>query len=244
MSAGLYGATNSPYIVITGSSDWTSTTATSPHVTNVRIEQDAGISPILYFKYVKSKFRILERMKLDRRLKRLDKAFDEAVEAGQDALAKKFLIEVVRETRESAMLAKGFRFFIEKADLSKYKHRIRGGHISDTKLEDYTRVIPKDVLAKKKHSEGLFDGYVIYHYWNEQAEDNRTKKQKLTEDEKQKMRDPVLFGTIHESDRLYFVADWEDEHCDLTFDEIVDVLGKSEDEVTIPKQPSLSAPPR
>lgn len=231
------------YIQITGDASWSanSTATTGQAVRLVKIEQRPGIAPQLYFKYVKSKLSLLERMKADRRLKRLEKAFDDAVANGQAALAEKFLQECVRETRESLMFAKGVKFFIEKSDLDKHKRSIRGGHISDTKLQDFTRVIPKDVLAKKKKVEDLFDGFVIYHYWSDEAEKNRTKKQQMSEQEKAAMRDPILFGWIRESNRLYFVADWEDEYCDLTFDEIVDVLGKSDDEVMISRQPKLSA---
>jgi hypothetical protein len=49
----------------------------------------------------------------------------------------------------------------------------------------------------------------------------------MSSDEKSKMRDPILFGYIKETDRLYFIADWEDEYCDLTFDEIIDVVGEN-----------------
>jgi hypothetical protein len=49
----------------------------------------------------------------------------------------------------------------------------------------------------------------------------------MSSEEKQKMKDPILFGYIKETDRLYFIADWEDEYCDLTFDEIVDVIGEN-----------------
>lgn len=193
------------------------------------------ISPQLYFKYIKKKFGTLEGMKLNSRLKRLEKAFNKAVENGQDALGEKFMKEIVRETRESMIYAKGFKHFIEFSDLHKFKNKIRKGHISDTKLEHYTRVIPDDVLAKKKKSEGLFDGYVIYHYRSPEASDVKH----MSDSERAAMRDPVLFGVIKESNRLYFVADWEDEYCDLTFEEIIDVVGGDDDDYTLTREPKL-----
>lgn len=54
------------------------------------------------------------------------------------------------------------------------------------------------------------------------------------------MRDPVLFGLINESSRFYYVAEWEDEYCDLTFEEIADKLGKKEEDITIPREPNLN----
>ena len=35
-------------------------------------------------------------------------------------------------------------------------------------------------------------------------------------------RDPILFGLINHSERLYYIADWEDELCDLTLDRIAE----------------------
>lgn len=195
-----------------------------------------GIHPELYFKYVKKKFKTLERMRLDSRLKKLEKAFMVAVENGQNFLAAKFLAQVAAQTRESVMYSKGVKFFIERQDLNKYKHQIRGGHISDTKFEDFTRVIPKNVLKRKKELDGVFDSYVIYHYWNDEAEKARAKNQKMSDEEKGKMRDPVLFGMIKETNRLYFIIDWVDDKCDLTFDEIVDELDKKEDEIKLTRE--------
>ena len=178
------------YITIGGSAIVTSIDIN----TNVTVKK--GISPQLYFNYVKRRLGSLEKMRVERRLKSLEKAFDEAVGNGQSALAEKFLLEVGREARESLIAAKGVKLFIEKHDLDKHKKNIRDGHISDTRFEQFTRVIPKDVLEKKKKVEGVFDGFVIYHYWDEKAEKNRTEKQKMSSAEHGRMRDPILFGWI------------------------------------------------
>lgn len=228
-----YGDSVNGYITVSGIASG------NAELVSWSVTQKPGISPQLYFKYIKKKFGVLERMRLDSRIKKLERAFNKAVENGQEALGNKLLKEIAREARETVMFAKGVRHFIEYDDLNKHKRNIRGGHISDTKLEDFTRVIPDDVLEKKKKVEGCFDGYVIYHYWDEKAEQNRTQKQKMTEDERGRMRDPVLFGVIRESNRLYFIADWEDEHCDLTFEEMLDVIGKDDEESTLTREPKL-----
>jgi len=208
-------------------------------VGNFLVEVKKGISPQLFFKSVKRKMGLLEGKKFNDRIKRIEKAFINAVDNGQCALGEKLLEELARETRESALFARGIKFFIEKTDLDKNKMKIRDGHISDTRLEKYTRVIPDDVLRAKKKVDDVFDGFVIYHYWNEKEDDVRAGKQKMNDTEKAAMRDPILFGYINESNRLYFVADWEDEFCDLTFDEIIDVIGKDEDEYILTKNPKL-----
>lgn len=207
-------------------------------------KSDAGatskIAPELYFKYVKSKFGILDGMRIRGRLKRLEKAALNAIENGQEMMSEKFMREISRETRESVLYAKGFKHFIEREDLVKFKQKIREGHISDTLFKNFMRVIPKDILAKKKKAEPLFDDFVIYHYYNEDAQKKIEKKQKLTPSEHQAMRDPVLFGIIKETNRLYFIADWDDEFCDLSFEELVDKIGKSDEEFEIPREPKLN----
>lgn len=194
----------------------------------IQTDNKGEIHPVLAFKYIKRKFGILEKITMDRRLKKLEDATYQALENGQDALSKKFLNQIARETKESVLYTKGIRHFISNEDLLKVKYKIKGGHISNTNFKDYTRIIPKDVLAKKKETEGAFDEYIIYHYYDEKIEKKLEKKQKMSEDEKNKMRDPILFGVIREApDKLYFIADWEDEYCDLTFDEIIDVVAEN-----------------
>lgn len=198
------------------------------------VEKKSGMTPKIYFKYIKKKLSTLEGMRVKNRLKKLEKLFYKSIEDGQEALSEKFLGEIAREARETEIVAKGIKLFIEKGDLDKYKNKIRNGHISDTMLKDYTRVIPKDVLKKKKKVEDVFDDFIIYHYWDESVKDVK----KMSSEEKSNMKDPVLFGMIKESSRYYFVADWDDEYCDLTFDEMVDELGKDEEDITI-KNPKL-----
>ena len=223
-------------VAITGNANW----GTAGDVLSYVVEVKNSIHPELYFKYIKSKFGILEKMKLDGRLKRLEKAFNKAVENGQEALGNKLLGELAREARESVLYTKGIKHFIEKADIDKHKKNIRGGHISDTKFDDFIRVVPDDVIKKKKAVEQFFDGFVIYHYWDKEVEKKREKKQKYTPDERSRMRDPVLFGVISETNRLYFIADWEDEFCDLSFEELIDHLGKNDEESTIQREPNLN----
>lgn len=186
------------------------------------VEKNKGISPVLYFKYVKRNVKLLDRRKLDRRLESIENAFYAACENGQEALGEKLMSEMAVATRETEIILKGVTKYVERAVALKYKKRLNSGHISDTMLKDFTRVIPKNVLKKKKEVESVFDDFVIFHYWNEKSNDAKA----MTADERSKMRDPILFGIIKECDRLYFIADWEDEYCDLTFDRMIEVIGR------------------
>ncbi len=229
--------TSTPLVSVAGQADY----STNPYIQFV-VEQNKGkgINPSLYFNYVKKKFSFMEQVRMDRRLKKIEKAFYKAIENGQEALAEKFLHVLAVETREAVLYTKGIRQFINKDELNKYKRSIRDGHIADTTFEGYTRCIPPSVLKKKKELEKFFDGFVIYHSWIYEVEKKREKKQKITEKEKAKMKDPILFGWIKENpDVLYHIDSWEDELCDLSFDELVDVLGKEREDITLKKDPEL-----
>ena len=49
----------------------------------------------------------------------------------------------------------------------------------------------------------------------------------MTKKEKEIKKDPILFGVIKKSRKLYYVADWKDEVCDLTLDKMFSELGEN-----------------
>jgi hypothetical protein len=86
-----------------------------------------------------------------------------------------------------------------------------------TWLKNYIRIIPQEILDIKKTCDTnyLFDNYVILHF------DKNDSSTSLTEKEKEKAKDPILFGVLQDSRKLYFIGDWVDEYCDLTLDEFL-----------------------
>ena len=89
---------------------------------------------------------------------------------------------------------------------------------------EYSFTVPEDVVEKLVEANKLevFDNYVIMHY------DPKKKAVKPTEKEIAKetikKRDPILFGVISGSRKLYYIADWIDEYCDLTLEKFVETL--------------------
>jgi hypothetical protein len=71
----------------------------------------------------------------------------------------------------------------------------------------------------------VFDNYVVLYY------DPEGTVYKETAYEEAKRRDPIIFGVIAGSKKLYYVADWIDEYCDLTLDAFVDALGIEKDDL-------------
>jgi len=144
-----------------------------------------------------------------------------AEDSGQVALAERLLgnIEIVKY--ETKLVDAGFDVCISEADVTEfYKKSDRG--VALDYVKNFTRVIPCEIIeAKQKLDElKIFDNYVIMHY------DPNKEAYQMTEEEIEDKKDPILFGLIRGSDKLYFIGDWIDDICDLTFDELVEVLGE------------------
>ena len=142
--------------------------------------------------------------------------------AGQKSLIVQ--LEAEREIRnfENALFAKGMKKYISEAQLLKFVRGCERGLCLDW-VRNFTRVIPKEVVAAKVRCDeaGLFDNYVVLHF---DPENKGTTKEDRAAEEARK-RDPILFGVMRGSRKLYFVGDWVDEFCDLTFQQLVDKLG-------------------
>ena len=85
-----------------------------------------------------------------------------------------------------------------------------------TWIRAFIRVIPEKASDRKQEADALkvFDNYVILHY-------DIDKKAFKEED-----KDPILFGVISGSRKLYYIADWVDEYCNLTLEQFVDKFGE------------------
>ena len=127
---------------------------------------------------------------------------------------------------ENALYASGRWKLITEAQLLRFAKGCANGLCLDW-IAHFTRPIPEAVVAEKVKCDalGLFDNYVVLHYdpMNSAAEMSRTEKAA----EAEKRHDPILFGILRGSRKLYFVGDWKDDQCDLTLQQIVDKLGES-----------------
>lgn len=85
-------------------------------------------------------------------------------------------------------------------------------------IRNYTSIIPFPVAEKKDKLDELkvFDNYCIAHY------DPNTAVFRVSQEDRnaQKRRDPILFGMIEGSRRLYYVGDWVTDDDTLTLEEL------------------------
>ena len=73
-----------------------------------------------------------------------------------------------------------------------------------TYVKNYMKVIPPEVVEKINtvNDMEIFDNFVILHY------DPELKSFAETIEETKKRRDPILFGLIKGSKKLYYITDW------------------------------------
>jgi hypothetical protein len=181
----------------------------------------------VFFKSVKNGVEELEVV--EHRMAGYLTAIAQAKENGQTALVEQLEAAVEGVRTETQLVAMKKAKFIEEAQLVEFVKKAKRGLRLDW-IANFTRVIPEHVVKAKQAADDrhVFDNYVVLHF------DPKRKAWSETAAEKEKRKDPVLFGVIKGRRRLYFVGDWSDEFCDLTFDQIADALGK-ENVGTVPK---------
>lgn len=152
-----------------------------------------------------------------------EKALFQAKALGQTALTQKLAdaVQVVRG--EAHLIVVGLKQYVtERQIIDFYEKTGEDKCLKLTWIKNFNRIIPEDVYdAKKKADERkIFDNYVILHY------DPLNTGEVMTKEEIEKKKDPILFGLIKNSRKLYYVADWKDDYCQLTLEEMFTVLGE------------------
>lgn len=165
-----------------------------------------------------------------------EKEFKERIEAymnlihkasvlNQQAQLEKLISELVIHVYESVLSVSGVNHYVTMEDLVTLQKKCEK-QLDIDYLKNFTRIIPDSVAEKKVWADNLqvFDNYVVLYY------DPTGKSFSLTEHEKAEeeriKKDPVLFGVIKDSDKLYYIDSWIDELCDLTWDQIVEKLSE------------------
>lgn len=160
------------------------------------------------------------------RVEKYLKAIHDAKLIGQEALAEKLMREMVANKYESFLAAEGYYHVVTEEQVMEFAKKSERG-ISLDYVKNYVRPIPQDVVDKIAEADQLevFDNYVIMHY------DPKGKARQDTAKEEAKKRDPIVFGVIAGSTKLYYITDWVDEYCDLTLEKFVDTLKITKDDL-------------
>lgn len=154
---------------------------------------------------------------LKKTIENIDKLIKRAKASNQVALVEK-LSEVKNVVACEIILSKnGYDTYVTEDKIIEFFKKCNKGVRIDF-IRNYSTLIPFSVLEKKDFLDklGVFDNYVIMHY------DPNTVVFKETEEDRKAMakKDPILFGLIKGSKKLYFVDDWITDDDDLTLDEL------------------------
>ena len=212
-----------------------------------RKEGKEGLHPRLYFKYVKSKMTKLQKERLKDRLGKLRKIIPTVKELGQQALYETLAKELALIVKQSEIVACGIELTISKVVIERFRYSVNEQvKIGLVELSDYDRLLPDTVVRKIRQcwKYGLFHKYWVLYTDHKVKEDTDGKKKKVeklkTNEQKIKEKDPILFGTLeHDPDTFYFIADWEDEYCDLTLSKFLDTIREDDPEFAMDRIPEI-----
>jgi hypothetical protein len=196
--------------------------------------RDKPMKNVIKYETIDNFFQNIKKAVADLNVEEKDLAFyvdavNEAQENGQQAL-----FEILKDmrgslTRELALTNYAKRNkqsikYVSEEDVVKFFKAVQynGRFIKLTWMRNYTRTIPKKVknLKNKFDEEGIFDNYVILHF------DKAGDASQMTKKQKEKAKDPILFGMIRGSRKLYFIGDWVDEYCDLTLEKFLETISQ------------------
>ena len=163
------------------------------------------------------------------RLERLN-----AIEAGMRTAGQYKKAEVVKQLRtivaeESVVVAAGFTAYVSEDTMIEFLRKSERGTMVDF-LRYYDDEIPPEAIEKKVAADKLmvFDNYVVAHYSDIIQKAAKVEKKVSAKEEKkqrEKRRDPILFGLIKNSRKLYFICDWKTDTDDLTLEKLEKELG-------------------
>lgn len=144
------------------------------------------------------------------------------LKTGQKRVAQNMLLTLNAISKEMLAVQSGYDVFVDKNLLFEYMEKCDTRSIVLNYLKDFPREIPDDIVAKidDLKKKNIFDEFVIV--FTDYTGEERSK---VSEDLKEK--DPIIFGIFCDLkekfvyDRFYFIADWEDEFCDLTLEKLI-----------------------
>ncbi len=144
---------------------------------------------------------------------------DKTYANGQFALARKIENEHRNIISELVLVKNGLFHYLTEEDVITLLKTADFGIRIDF-WNDYPDFVPDDVLEAKKKADalGVFDNWCVMHY------DPKGETLKQIKEEEWR-RDPILFGMVIGSDRLYFVKDWTTKKDDLTIQKVCSVIG-------------------
>jgi hypothetical protein len=132
------------------------------------------------------------------------------VKARKGLLDDKEIIEI-----ENKLASTEFnRYQTEESLINFIKSSKRG--LCLVEIDNFDKIIPNGVCQKINKADKLkiFDNFYILYY-------DKEKIKNVYYTEKPKPKDPIVFGVVVGCTKLFFIADWIDEYCNLTYSDVI-----------------------
>ncbi len=188
-----------------------------------------AIEPHEYFKVLKSNRKKITIEALQNQLNLIAHHIISANKVGQTSLVERLAFTHEVLIKEQTLVANNFNGFVYEDDLKKFLDGV--DNIMTIELSRYPRFIPEENINEIERAKKLniFDEFCVV-FTDFSGKDHKTEKEK---EKVARNRDPVVFGYFRNKnkgikhDRFYFITDWEDDDCDLTFCELIQKMEKS-----------------
>lgn len=185
--------------------------------------EDKDLTVQQYFDKVKSAKDEMTDAKLTKLADNSLKMLRKFLITNQKEAARRVYVNLQTFKKERELLKLGINKFIYKDYLDNYIEHVASRDVKVTHLENYTRLIPDEIIDVISKTKDLFTDYFVVFT-------DYTGKEERKIETVERNKDPILLGAFIEKDkdhnidfveRMYYLGDWEDEFCDLTLDKLV-----------------------
>lgn len=193
--------------------------------------RSADVTPSQYFNLLKGMKHDLDNTSVDSVIMSTKRLIGTAVATGQKKMADKLATKMQLLLKERNAVEKGYKTVVNRTDIQAWiasivKQDSKSNTVSPivcSELKDYTHEIPPEVIEKLVDARDVFEKFLIIHT-------DYTGETKRTVEKEKRDKDPVLFGlfmvktdsgNLAPSEHFFFIADWIDEYCDLTLEQLL-----------------------
>lgn len=188
--------------------------------------ESKNMTPSEFFNYIKDKKQKCNEDKLKAYYELALGEVEKVMKTGQTALLTKLKFHIENYEKEYKLLQLGIDEYVTYDDISQFIEHVGSNVVKIVELKNYTRTIPDDIVETISKTSNIFsEFYVIF--------TDYTGKEERKVKQKDRDKDPILFGCFCDRnaktkvDRYYFLGDWEDEFCDLTFEKMLNKLAET-----------------
>lgn len=199
--------------------------------------QHEGIDPLSYFENLKNSKRDLSSKFLQEVFDNTELLLKKAYAINQVEMCKKLIFTIDVISKEYILHDMGFKTFVYRDDIEYFMDKVADKAVKILELARYPREIPSEVAEKiiELNNKGIFDEYYVV------FTDYTGNIEREVEAER-KRKDPILFGAFSKRDgrdrqlhdRFYYIADWEDEYCDLTLNKMIGAMADKGKKIDMP----------